>query len=61
MLLWQMVWKQMICVSIWAAEAREEDRPYFVVGIDKDLLQIPGKHYNFAKRTHTSVNMIQLT
>ena len=23
---------------------------YFVVGIDKDLLQIPGNHYNFVKR-----------
>ena len=39
-------------VSIWAAEARAVERDYVVVGIDKDLLQIPGKHYNFNKRTH---------
>ena len=36
-------------VSIWAHEAREMDLPYVVVGIDKDLLQIPGDHYNFVK------------
>ena len=36
-------------VSIWAHEARAMELPYVVVGIDKDLLQIPGEHYNFAK------------
>ena len=37
-------------VAIWAAEARSDSIDYFVVGIDKDLLQIPGNHYNFVKR-----------
>ena len=37
-------------VSIWAAERRAEDRDYTIVGIDKDLLQIPGWHYNFVKK-----------
>ena len=36
-------------VSIWAHEAREMDYEYVVAGIDKDLLQIPGKHFNFNK------------
>lgn len=38
-------------VSIWAYEAREMEEPYIVAGIDKDLLQIPGNHYNFIKET----------
>lgn len=38
-------------VSIWAYEARELELDYWVVGIDKDLRQIPGNHYNFGKRT----------
>ena len=42
-------------VSIWAAEARTMETDYVVVGIDKDLLQIPGKHYNFVKKTHQEV------
>tara|TARA_R110000851_G_scaffold49992_4_gene119883 strand:- start:1256 stop:2032 length:777 start_codon:yes stop_codon:yes gene_type:complete len=37
-------------VSIWAAECREAEQEYTVVGIDKDLLQIPGTHYNFVKK-----------
>ena len=36
-------------VSIWANEAREMDIDYTIVGIDKDLLQIPGWHVNFDK------------
>jgi len=43
-------------VAIWAYEAREMDMPYFVVGIDKDLLQIPGNHYNFNKKEHSFIN-----
>ena len=39
-------------VAIWAYEAREMEIPYCVVGIDKDLLQIPGNHYNFNKEVH---------
>ena len=37
-------------VSIWAYECMEADIPYVIVGIDKDLLQIPGEHYNFVKK-----------
>ena len=36
-------------VSIWAYECRSTDNDYVVVGIDKDLLQIPGWHLNFIK------------
>ena len=43
-------------VSIWAAECRASEQDYTVVGIDKDLLQIPGEHYNFVKKVHQSVN-----
>ena len=43
-------------VSIWAYECMEDNIPYVIVGIDKDLLQIPGEHYNFAKGTHTNVD-----
>ena len=37
-------------VAIWAAERRAEGGDYTIVGIDKDLLQIPGWHYNFVKK-----------
>lgn len=43
-------------VSIWAYECIAEEIPYVIVGIDKDLLQIPGDHYNFAKGTHQNVD-----
>ena len=43
-------------VSIWAYEARELEEPYVIVGIDKDLKQIPGNHYNFKKREHCFVD-----
>lgn len=43
-------------VAIWAYECMKDDIPYVIVGIDKDLLQIPGDHYNFAKGTHTNVD-----
>lgn len=39
-------------VSIWAYESMDIDAEYTIVGIDKDLLQIPGNHYNFAKQEH---------
>ena len=42
--------------AIWAAEMRDLDTNYTVVGIDKDLLQIPGNHYNFNKREHSFVD-----
>ena len=38
-------------VSIWAYEARERNEQYVICGIDKDLLQIPGNHYNYNKDT----------
>jgi len=38
-------------VAIWAYEAREEEQQYVICGIDKDLLQIPGNHYNYGKDT----------
>ncbi len=43
-------------VSIWAYEAREMGCIYTIVGIDKDLLQIPGNHYNFNKKTHRFID-----
>ena len=43
-------------VSIWAAECRVNDDDHVVVGIDKDLKQIPGNHYNFVKKEHDYVD-----
>lgn len=36
-------------VSIWAHEAKEKGIEYIICGIDKDLKQIVGHHYNFNK------------
>ena len=38
-------------VAIWAYEAREMEMQYVICGIDKDLKQIPGNHFNYGKRT----------
>lgn len=43
-------------VSIWAYEAMEAGHPYLIAGIDKDLLQIPGDHYNFGKKEWKEVD-----
>ena len=43
-------------VAIWAHECMELDQDYTIVGIDKDLLQIPGAHYNFIRKTHKTVD-----
>ena len=43
-------------VSIWASEAREAELQYIVVGMDKDLLQIPGNHYNFNTKKHEFID-----
>lgn len=43
-------------VCIWAYEAREMELPYVIAGIDKDLLQIPGNHYNFKRKEHSFVD-----
>ena len=37
-------------VSIWAYEMMDAGREPTIVAIDKDLLQIPGWHYNFVKK-----------
>ena len=37
-------------VCIWAYEAREMNLDFVVCGIDKDLKQIPGHHYNYNKK-----------
>ena len=37
-------------VCIWAHEAREMEENFLIAGIDKDLKQIPGHHYNFNKQ-----------
>ena len=37
-------------VCIWAYEAREAEQDFLIAGIDKDLKQIPGHHYNFNKQ-----------
>lgn len=43
-------------VSIWAYEARELEIPYVICGIDKDLKQIPGNHYNYNKKVHEFID-----
>ena len=43
-------------VSIWAFDARKLDENYIIAGIDKDLKQIPGNHYNYAKGTFSFVD-----
>ena len=44
-------------VAIWAYEAMAEGEHHVIAGIDKDLLQIPGEHYNFGKGTTTHVDV----
>ena len=44
-------------VAIWAYEARAEGREYTIAGIDKDLLQIPGTHFNYQKRLFQEVGV----
>lgn len=43
-------------VSIWGYEARAKDEQYVICGIDKDLLQIPGNHYNYGKNTWSFID-----
>tara|TARA_Y100000592_G_scaffold64324_1_gene100216 strand:- start:4828 stop:5610 length:783 start_codon:yes stop_codon:yes gene_type:complete len=43
-------------VSIWAHEALDRKEEYVICGIDKDLLQIPGHHYNYSKDTWQLIN-----
>lgn len=34
-------------VRAWAWEAQQDGNPWIIAGIDKDLLQIPGTHFNY--------------
>ena len=43
-------------VAIWAYEALDRKEEYVICGIDKDLLQIPGHHYNYGKDTWQLIN-----
>ena len=43
-------------VAIWAHEALDRKEEYVICGIDKDLLQIPGHHYNYGKDTWKLIN-----
>tara|TARA_R110002167_G_scaffold117335_4_gene293273 strand:- start:27 stop:818 length:792 start_codon:yes stop_codon:yes gene_type:complete len=43
-------------VAIWAYEAIETGNEYVICGIDKDLLQIPGEHYNYGKDNWLSID-----
>ena len=43
-------------VCIWAHEAIDMGEAYVIVGLDKDLLQIPGHHYNFKRMEHANIN-----
>lgn len=38
-------------VSCFACDCRLDYTPYIIAGCDKDLLQIPGWHYNYLKKT----------
>lgn len=42
-------------VSIWAYECMDLGYNYTICGIDKDLLQIPGIHYNFTKEEYEQI------
>ena len=43
-------------VCIWAHECMDMGIPYVIAGIDKDLLQIPGTHYNFIRQEFKDVD-----
>ena len=43
-------------VSIWASESRKNGEDYIICGIDKDLKQIPGNHYNYNKKEFSFVD-----
>ena len=46
-------------VSIWCWELLNEETPFILAHIDKDLNQIPGNHYNYNKKTHYTVSAIE--
>ena len=39
------------------ATKRKNNKDLFISSIDKDLLQIPGEHYNFVSRSHFTVSV----
>lgn len=43
-------------VSIWSWECMENDKPFILAHIDKDLDQVPGPHYNYNRKDHYSVS-----
>jgi hypothetical protein len=43
-------------VSYLAAELRRRDAPYIIAHIDKDLDQIPGRHFNYAQQVYYDVS-----
>jgi 5'-3' exonuclease len=43
-------------LRIWANECRSHNIDYVICSIDKDLLMIPGKHYNIKHKTITEVS-----
>ena len=43
-------------VCIWAHEAMDMGEDYVIAGLDKDLLQIPGKHYNYKRGDHVTID-----
>lgn len=43
-------------VAAAARVCREKGMNYVICGIDKDLLQIPGEHYDYKKKTFQTVN-----
>ena len=43
-------------VSICADHFRREGKAYYICGIDKDLKQIPGYHYNYRKHTSSYIS-----
>lgn len=45
-------------VSIWAWEAHNNSIPFIIAHIDKDLDQIPGDHFNFNKKLHYRVSVL---
>ena len=44
-------------VADWAMECIEDERPFVIAAIDKDLWNIPGPHYNYNKDTHDFVSL----
>jgi DNA polymerase-1 len=48
-------------VASWARACRESKVDHIVCGVDKDLLQIEGRHYNYDKRKQTLLTVSEAT